>query len=924
MPNELHEYNGEMLTINAIARRERISPQVLSNFFEKTKNIYESVKLLKERQRRHFGYIPYDGKLMTITSIARMEGLKPQTLLKYYEETKDIEKSVEKAKNNVLKLYGSIDYNGQKMTFTDIAAMENLTAKSLIKNYNSCGNIYEAIKKTRESKDLKHGTIEYHGEYLTLGAIAIREGIQPTSLKNHYVKTANIYEAIEKAKESQQVRQGLYVYNGQKTSATNISKLENITQTSFIRHYNKTGSVEEAINKAKEAQKKYRSLIEYYGDMLSIKNIADKENINVESLRKHYEGTGDIYEAIKLAKLYKERQNGSIEYYNEKKSIAAIARDEKITDAMLSKYLRETGDIYEAVKKAKEGQQRYQGTIPYKGKTTNINQIAKENNVNPLSLKKYYKQTGDIDKAIEITKEKQLITNDKIMYNGQFTTLTELAKNNGITRISLSKYYKKTNDINKAIELAKKEQEEKYLYKDKMLSIKEIAELNNVSHRNLKYHYNKTSDITKAIEFAKANKEKKARRIEYNGEIHTITSIAQKENVSYSTLFNYYNETGNIYDAVTKAKEARNKQINVVEYKGQIQSINSIANNEDIAYVTLKRYFELYNDIYKAVFICKEIKLRRKKTTIDGKITSYNKLSKQFGISPLELERLAQSGELEKFISEREKKETTRSEQIMMGDISLYQYCLKHSYNYSVVSRMVRVYGKTPEEAIRAYVNNGQSIPTRWIYEKYSILFKHLMLKYGLDSSKIIKDMKDEECSIEDAIIKRVFRTNNEENKFTFGEIEWMEELYDFVKNMSSEEFNEIKGEFYVTEIEEDFLREKDIRIRNILRQLLLFEFAEVMDEWTEEELLEMMKLYSITDNEKVTIVTDLYSPFKNMVIDPTDEYKERREAIKDIILNSSITNENVLKSASLSDLEKTEIIKKKELLSKIMNIKKI
>ena len=50
---------------------------------------------------------------------------------------------------------------------------------------------------------------------------------------------------------------------------------------------------------------------------------------------------------------------------------------------------------------------------------------------------------------------------------------------------------------------------------------------------------------------------------------------------------------------------------------------------------------------------------------------------------------------------------------------------------------------QAPEEAVKAYVENGQQLPTKWIYEKYDLLFKHLVLRYGLDSNRIIKIMKD-------------------------------------------------------------------------------------------------------------------------------------------------------------------------------------
>ncbi len=74
--------------------------------------------------------------------------------------------------------------------------------------------------------------------------------------------------------------------------------------------------------------------------------------------------------------------------------------------------------------------------------------------------------------------------------------------------------------------------------------------------------------------------------------------------------------------------------------------------------------------------------------------------------------------------------------------------------NYWVI---INKYNKTVEEAINEYVLNDQQIPTKWIYEKYNILFKHLMSKFGFDSNRIIKIIKEENYDIEDALIKLIF-----------------------------------------------------------------------------------------------------------------------------------------------------------------------
>ena len=180
--------------------------------------------------------------------------------------------------------------------------------------------------------------------------------------------------------------------------------------------------------------------------------------------------------------------------------------------------------------------------------------------------------------------------------------------------------------------------------------------------------------------------------------------------------------------------------------------------------------------------------------------------------------------------------------------------------------------------------------------------------------------MKDNNCGIEEAIKKLIFVSNNNDNDFKIAEISWMEELYDFIKDIPTEEYLEVKDTFYITDREEKFIKGKSSLIERINRQLLLYEFAMIIDEWPIEEITEMMDLYDLTEEEKVCVILDLYSPFKNMVIDPTDDHKNRNEAIRSIITDSTITNESIIQNENLSEVDKKEIIKKKMVLAQLIS----
>ena len=505
-------------------------------------------------------------------------------------------------------------------------------------------------------------------------------------------------------------------------------------------------------------------------------------------------------------------------------------------------------------------------------------------------------------------------------YNGQLMTQADIARLEGINRSTLADWYKKTHDMVLAVKGAKKSLAQRNIsYYNEVLSLKAISEKEKIKFETLKKYYEQTNDIYEAIKLTKEAQLKRNGSILYNDRMMSISAIASETGLERHALTRYYEKTKNIYKAIEIAKAAKDKQHGTIEYKGKVMSITAIANLEGIKRETLKEYYELYGNIEKAIFITKESQLKRKQALLKGKKASYEELSRQFNISVIELDKMINSGISPENMKKREKKGVSSEFQLKYNEDSLYRYCLEHSYNYWVIIYLIKTYGKTPEEAVNAYVENGQQLPIKWIYEKYGLLFKHLTLNFGLDSNRIIKIMKDNNCGIEEAIKKLIFISNNNDNDFKMAEISWMEELYDFIIDISPEEYLNVKETFYITEREEKFINKKRTFIEKINRQLLLYEFASIIDEWSIEEIVELMDLYYISKEEKISIVLDLYSPYKNMVIDPTPENKNRSNTIRKIITDPTITNDIILLNQNLSEIEKKEILKKRKLLSKLI-----
>lgn len=501
-------------------------------------------------------------------------------------------------------------------------------------------------------------------------------------------------------------------------------------------------------------------------------------------------------------------------------------------------------------------------------------------------------------------------------YNGEMLSQADIAKKEGINRSTLADWYKKTGNMIDAVAGAKESQIQRNIeYNGEILSLKAISIKENIKFESLKkYWIESEKDIYKAVQKTKEAQAKRNGDILYKGKLMSALAIANMEDIDAHALRRNIVNSSSIEEAVEITKKARDIHRGTINYHGEIMSISAIAIKEGIKRETLKEYYELYGNIEKAVFITKEAQNKRKQALLRGKQASYEDLSKYFGMSTIKLEKLLEKGYTPGQIEKTIKKGVKKEEQLKINEDSLYRYCLDNSYNYWVINNLIKTYGKTPEEAIKIYLENGQQIPTKWIYEKYDILFKHLMLNFGIDSNRLIKIMKENNYGIEQALEELIFITGNDNNGYKLAEISWLKECYSFLRDLSQEELEEAKRTLYIDNREMKLLQEKGTKIELVRRQLLLFEFSQILDEWPEDELSEMMDLYELNDDEKKSIVLDLYSPFKNQVINPTDEYIKHQELLKRKIIDDSFEIDN------LTDFEKLEINSKRSKLLKIFS----
>lgn len=123
MLNDKIEFYGEMLSMRAIALKIGVSRDTLQKHFDKFQDIYEAEKICRKIiEEKNESLIEYNGEMLTINAIAQREGIKGDTLKKYYDKYEDIYLAVNECKELRRKLEESkIEYNGERLTITEIS-----------------------------------------------------------------------------------------------------------------------------------------------------------------------------------------------------------------------------------------------------------------------------------------------------------------------------------------------------------------------------------------------------------------------------------------------------------------------------------------------------------------------------------------------------------------------------------------------------------------------------------------------------------------------------------------------------------------------------------------------------------------------------------------------------------------------------------
>ena len=680
----------------------------------------------------------------------------------------------------------------------------------------------------------------------------------------------------------------IYSYNGQiYKSLLQLSEAVDINRRTLTRliNENKDKSIDDLVSEYKSQ----KILYTYKGTTYqSIEEAAKAFNLYKTTLAKYLRlAENDLEKALQL---YEDEHTyaviDGIRYHTQ----ADLADYLQVTVTKLSKYIEKEGSIENAVKKIQRKEEEKE-TYTWRGKTyPSFSSLSRAMDIVTTTLRKYLKETnGNLDEAYLLYQERNSGKSRGCTYNGKHysskrTALKELG-------ISNRQYYQKQeelgNDFEKIVNAILKEKEEEEITKSQKAKEKEL-------------------------------RQKQIKTYIYDGKEMKISEIVEKAGLSATTLRHLLSghENQNVDDIIHD--HLSSKIVYTFDGK-QFDSIKALAEHTNIRDLRLGRYIRKYDrDANKTIFMIRLHDLGKTKTNYGGKNISYSDLAIILGIKKGELVNyLIRGGDIQTLISKlrtknpSQKKDenlTKRLPTMQYNGMSLHQYCINNGINYNCIYYRIKL-GASIEEALDDYNKNGQRLPPTWIYEKYGVLLKHLLLNEKIDSKKVVSIMRNKLVSFQEAIEEYIIKDEAKKNKLNPS---WQMELYDILasENIPDEEKEQFKKEFYVSSDEEKCINQSKDRTAKTKRKILLFEFAECMHKniFPENEMIDLLKIYNISEQEIETIFLDLYCDFyQGVKLSDGQEMMQNKRLLKNSIKSYDSMDEDekkILESQFPDDID--------------------
>lgn len=349
---------------------------------------------------------------------------------------------------------------------------------------------------------------------------------------------------------------------------------------------------------------------------------------------------------------------------------------------------------------------------------------------------------------------------------------------------------------------------------------------------------------------------------EYEGKLLPVKTIAGLVQLAPSTLYKYLNQGFSLYDAIAEGKKKskvvfknREKTNNRVAkkylYQGKMLTVIEVSDLEEISSESLYRRLNKGMSIDEAVQsiknnISKKYSFRGQKISV-YKMSLLTGVPKYYLMQNIDLDKEYTEEELERIISSYKKNI------LMVGDITLFQYCIKNQLNYNVIFYNIKKRGLSIEDAIFDYVNSGQRDYFSYSYTLGNVLLFHFFIKERLND-RYIQDRMQKGDSVEKAIVACIFLEGE-----NYANRNIRNELFSKYWNLGLERFLK---ENYSAE-DKKFVTTKHFLSEAVLKKYHLYQAYSLLSlEVSSEDRKELLNRLNLTEQDLIDCADDMFEGF--------------------------------------------------------------
>ncbi len=401
-----------------------------------------------------------------------------------------------------------------------------------------------------------------------------------------------------------------------------------------------------------------------------------------------------------------------------------------------------------------------------------------------------------------------------------------------------------------------------YEYEGKLLSVKTIAGIVELAPSTLYKYLNKGFSLYDAIEEGKKKsgivfktRPKTNNRVSikypYQEGMYTVAEIASMEGISEEPIYRRLKSGMSVKDAVETIKKNISKKY---PYRKGLYSIYKISLLTGVPRTFLSTHLNPDKE-YQEKEIEKLVSSYQRKVLMIGNITLFRYcLENQYNYSAIfsYLKRTGVTPEeaVEHYINSEPR---IKNETIMMGDTTLAQYCLENQYNYESIFYSIRK-GYSPEEAVEIYIKEGQRDFTSYTFSLGNILLSHFYIKEKLPGRYISDKIRKGYC-VEDAIIAGIFLSGED-----YASRDVRNALHDKYQELGYEELMRQD----IDEEHKAYIAKKHARVLEVLKKYHLYQAIAVLSfDLSKEDRALVLEKLSLTEEDLWNCEDELFEGFE-------------------------------------------------------------